>query len=248
MNGPTTRTSTSAQTRVWNASARLGWPVTALRAMGAAVVLMVGPRCLAVVRLVPSRRDLRLLVEHVLRDRYEVDVLARKLLQEPGDVGAPVARRHEVVHVRLESRGAELLLSGITEEVVEEKLRRCWTGRTRGHRDSARDQRECVLHELILDKALGRRRDRDLTETRAVVAVRGRTGGNLGERVKSFAVSLRVRGQLVLDRPVLVPPEDFDEAVDRAVTQAVVDRIRHELVFRGIGLDRVSQAGVAVRG
>src|SRR5258708_16974616 len=189
MNGPTTRTSTSAQTRVWNASARLGWPVTALRAMGEAVVLMVGPRCLAVVRLVPSRRDLRLLVEHVLRDRYEVDVLARNLLLEPRDVGDTVARRHEVVHVRLESRGAELLLSGITEEVVEEKLRRCWTGRTRGHRDSARDQRECIVPELVLDKALGRRRDRDLTQARAVLRIRARACGNLRPRIEPLTVS-----------------------------------------------------------
>src|SRR3981081_602767 len=103
MNGPTTRTSTSAQTRVWNASARLGCPATALRAMGAAMVLMVGPRCLAVVRLIPSRRDLRLLVEHVLSDRHEVHVLAGNFLLDPAEVGDTIARRSEVVPVTLES-------------------------------------------------------------------------------------------------------------------------------------------------
>src|SRR3981081_17396 len=110
MNGPTTSARPSAETRVWNASARLGCPATALRAMGAAMVLMVGPGCLAVVRLVPSRRDPRLLVEDVLGDRHEGDVRARALLLDPAEVGDTVARRREVVHVRLESCSAELLL------------------------------------------------------------------------------------------------------------------------------------------
>src|SRR3981081_327350 len=101
MKGPTTRMSTNAQTKAWNASARLGWPMMPLWPIGAAMVLMVGPRCLAVVRLVPSRRDLRLLIEHVLSDRHEVDVLAGNFLLDPAEEGDAIARRHGVVHVRL---------------------------------------------------------------------------------------------------------------------------------------------------